>query len=94
MAAAALAAEQGLWGTQALAPVALGLSCCLPASSAASALAACGLGCCTAREILLDQGLNLGLLRWRADSLPPSNEASGLFYPRVGSRPVGLKLLS
>ena len=43
-----------------------------------------GLSCSTACEIFLDQRLNLCLLHWQADSLPPSyQEAQVVFLERL-----------
>ena len=68
---ASLAAEQGLWGMQAQYLWPLGSAVAAPGlQSAGSVLVARGLSCCTAREILLDQGSNLGLLHWQVDSFP------------------------
>ena len=45
-------------------------------SSTGSVVVAHGLSCPEARGIFLDQGLNLCLLYWQADSLPPSHQGS------------------
>ena len=42
----------------------------------ASPVEALGLSSCTARGILLDQRLNLGLPHWQADTLPLSHQES------------------
>ena len=57
---------------QALASVAVGPR----ALSAGSVVVAHGLGCSVARGIFPDQGLNLCLLHWQADSLPVSHQGN------------------
>ena len=70
VAVASLVVEQGLWGTQASAVAALGLQ------STGSTVVAHRLSCSVACEIFLNQGPNLCLLHWQADSLPLSHQGS------------------
>ena len=48
----------------------------LPGSAAQAVVVAYGLSCPPACGVFLDQGLNLCLLRWQADSLPLSHQGS------------------
>ena len=59
-------------GSRARASVAVGPQ----ALSAGSVVVAHGLGCSVARGIFPDQGLNLCLLHWQADSLPVSHQGN------------------
>ena len=70
IAMASLVVEQGLWGTQASAVAALGLQ------STGSTVVAHRLSCSVACEIFLNQGPNLCLLHWQAESLPLSHQGS------------------
>ena len=70
IAMASLVVEQGLWGTQASAVAALG------PQSTGSTVVAHRLSCSVSCEIFLNQGPNLCLLHWQADSLPLSHQGS------------------
>ena len=72
--------EHGLQGTQVSVVVAHGLcSCSSRLWSAGSLVMAHGLSCSTECAIFSDQGQNVRLLHWKADSLPLSHQGSLIY---------------